>query len=336
MYIFIDAGDQVALSGYRFTTANDTKNFSGRNPVTWSLLGSNTKSDVPNSEEWTLIDRREEDNTLDATNYTPYDFTIQKPVIPGDVNGDSEVDLADAIMVTYYSLHEVPSNFNEAAADMNGDGEIDLSDATIIINISLEDQFAIEGKVSVQEGVSVNDITLPQGGETFLEINYSLEGEGPYVGFMFQIDLPENISLADDSEKPNYPWYDESVTSIQGMNISATPTVFAGTPQTLDFCLNGNGVLMRVKVAADTNMDVGSTYTGKITGLSFYVRDEAYNITKISLYDITFDITIEDKDDAIVLPRGDTEEGAIYNLAGQRLNKIQKGVNITNGRKILK
>ncbi len=55
----------------------------------------------------------------------------------GDVNGDGEVDLSDAIMVTYYSLHEVPSNFNEAVADMNGDGEIDLSDAIIIIYKSL-------------------------------------------------------------------------------------------------------------------------------------------------------------------------------------------------------
>lgn len=55
----------------------------------------------------------------------------------GDVNGDGEVDLSDAIMVTYYSLHVAPANFNEAAADMNGDGEVDLSDAIIIIYKSL-------------------------------------------------------------------------------------------------------------------------------------------------------------------------------------------------------
>ena len=37
-----------------------------------------------------------------------------------------------------------------------------------------------------------------------------------------------------------------------------------------------------------------------------------------------------------VSPLGETEEGAaIYNLAGQRLNKPQKGINITNGRKVL-
>ena len=64
-------------------------------------------------------------------------FRIVREIISGDVNGDGEVDLSDAIMVTYYSLHEVPSNFNEAAADVNGDGEIDLSDAIIIVYKSL-------------------------------------------------------------------------------------------------------------------------------------------------------------------------------------------------------
>ena len=37
-----------------------------------------------------------------------------------------------------------------------------------------------------------------------------------------------------------------------------------------------------------------------------------------------------------VSPLGETEEGAaIYNLAGQRLSRPQKGIYITNGRKVL-
>jgi hypothetical protein len=34
--------------------------------------------------------------------------------------------------------------------------------------------------------------------------------------------------------------------------------------------------------------------------------------------------------------RSQMEDGAIYNLAGQRINKIQKGINIVNGKKVLK
>jgi hypothetical protein len=30
-----------------------------------------------------------------------------------------------------------------------------------------------------------------------------------------------------------------------------------------------------------------------------------------------------------------TTEDAIYNIAGQRLNKVQKGINIINGKKVL-
>jgi hypothetical protein len=45
----------------------------------------------------------------------------------------------------------------------------------------------------------------------------------------------------------------------------------------------------------------------------------------------------EDDATGIVSPLGDTGEGvSIYNVAGQRINKLQKGINIVNGKKILK
>ena len=151
----------------------------------------------------------------------------------------------------------------------------------------------IVGKASAQESVTVGDITVPQGGEAFLEINYSLEGAGPYVGFMFLVDLPEGLSLAEDEEEPGYPWYDESVTAISRMSITTTSTGFAATPKTATATINGNsGVLMRLKVAASDGLSVGSTHTGTIKEVSFNVRDEDFNVTKISLDDVTFSITI--------------------------------------------
>lgn len=47
-------------------------------------------------------------------------------------------------------------------------------------------------------------------------------------------------------------------------------------------------------------------------------------------------ISFDDNPDAIDTPSGETEEGAaVYNLAGQRLNKLQKGINIKSGRKVI-
>jgi len=44
----------------------------------------------------------------------------------------------------------------------------------------------------------------------------------------------------------------------------------------------------------------------------------------------------EDGETGIVSPLGETEEGVIYNLAGQRISKMQKGINIVGGKKVLK
>lgn len=47
-------------------------------------------------------------------------------------------------------------------------------------------------------------------------------------------------------------------------------------------------------------------------------------------------ISFDDNPDAVDSPLGETEEeAAVYNLAGQRLNKPQKGINIKNGKKII-
>lgn len=50
------------------------------------------------------------------------------------------------------------------------------------------------------------------------------------------------------------------------------------------------------------------------------------------------DFTFGEDDDAtgIETIENAVEDGAIYNMAGQRLNKMQKGINIVNGKKILK
>lgn len=141
LYIYIDAGKKVTLSGYRLTTANDTQKYPARNPASWSLLGSNVKSKVPDSDVWTLLDRRENDNTLAAVNYTPYDFffTYPVPVIPGDVNGDGLTDLLDYEAMRNYIVGRQVEGFNVAAADINADGKVNAQDLMRLINILTEE-----------------------------------------------------------------------------------------------------------------------------------------------------------------------------------------------------
>jgi hypothetical protein len=57
-----------------------------------------------------------------------------KGTFKGDVNGDGDVDIADAVCVVNYVVGKSNTTFNEAAADANGDGDIDIADAVHIVN----------------------------------------------------------------------------------------------------------------------------------------------------------------------------------------------------------
>ena len=122
-------------SGYRFTTANDTQGNPGRNPVTWSLFGSNSQSEISNDAVWTLLDHRENDTTLGATNYTPYDFFIPELIIPGDVNDDDVVDDVDLVVLKRHIIGKSVDKFVFEAADLNMDGKINAQDVVTLINM---------------------------------------------------------------------------------------------------------------------------------------------------------------------------------------------------------
>ena len=56
------------------------------------------------------------------------------PVIPGDVNGDSNISVTDVISIISYVLEERPNKFLTPAADMNTDGNITVTDAVSVID----------------------------------------------------------------------------------------------------------------------------------------------------------------------------------------------------------
>ena len=132
--------------------------------------------------------------------------SLISPILMGDVNEDGQVDLSDAIMVTYYSLHIVPANFNEAAADMNADGEIDLSDAIIIIYKSLG--VLPDNNARRQNRVAASDNDYLHLGNNGNNFGMNLYNESDYVGFQCDIKLPAGVTLTsvnlNDSRAANH------------------------------------------------------------------------------------------------------------------------------------
>ena len=71
-------------------------------------------------------------------------------------------------------------------------------------------------------------------------------------------------------------------------------------------------------------------YNGtNLNGFKAYINIDA---TTANVKSFIFDF--EDDADVILSPSGEIKDEAIYNLSGQRLNKLQKGINIVNGKKV--
>ena len=71
--------------------------------------------------------------TLKETDDGKVSYDIVSSVVYGDVNGDDEVDVTDAILV--YAYVNGKNTFTEEqleAADVNGDGEVDVTDAILV------------------------------------------------------------------------------------------------------------------------------------------------------------------------------------------------------------
>lgn len=70
--IILDAGSPTGFAEYGFVTGNDTQDYPSRNPVTWVLSGSNDK------QNWTVMDKQENDRTLRDENHQEYLFKPAK------------------------------------------------------------------------------------------------------------------------------------------------------------------------------------------------------------------------------------------------------------------
>lgn len=69
-YVIFKASRLGAVSGYTITTGNDSGDYAGRNPKSWTLYGSNDQ------KNWTIIDQVSNDVVLQDENATAYNYKL--------------------------------------------------------------------------------------------------------------------------------------------------------------------------------------------------------------------------------------------------------------------
>jgi len=194
------------------------------------------------------------------------------------------------------------------------------------------------GTALAENVVTANDVFIMRGKTA--ELTIGVENDMNISSVDFLLYLPDGVSAVWDDELEDYAWdwcervpgnSRESFFSMY-MNKAADGGLFVGISSPKRKILNGNsGPVFTLTLFAekDAKEDIGwlkQIALGDETG-------EGGEEHSVHPDDVMFTVGMTDGVSTVSASCDDSNR--IYNLAGQRLDKQQKGVNITNGKKVL-
>lgn len=152
------------------------------------------------------------------------------------------------------------------------------------------------GDVCAENVLTVNDVTIPSGSKTAIEINCDFDSQ--FKGYQFDIDLEDGVSLElDEAGKPIGENGFDTDHIVSSAKISANKYRFVVVSLTGQL-LPLNGTVLRVYASAEEGAEIGSSFTGNISAIEFTTSEtEPYYFD-----DIPFSLTIgEPADTRIIL-----------------------------------
>lgn len=224
----------------------------------------------------------------------------------GDANHDGVVDVADVMLTVNKALGKNVVNFHVEEADINRDGEIDVADVMLIVNIML-------GKTvtALPANYRQDSFTQLLVGDNDEGYTLSLNGSNNYTAIQMVVTLPEgsvlkNASLTNQNTSQNIRY-----KSIGDNRYNVVVWSTDGS------CLVNTDDFIKLQI------------TGK----------KSINVSDIRLTNEDFETIILTGSDGtptcIMEIADETIDGPIYNLQGIKVNNLQKGVYIKNGRKMI-
>lgn len=267
--------------------------------------------------------------------------------IMGDANGDEKVTLADVNATVNYIIESPSENFVFAAADMNHNNTINVSDVNAIVNLLLDDSdddtaassakaySLTRASTDTTDKMYCNDISIAPGETKQLQV--SLDNEGNYCSFQFDLILPEGISVVSSTDEDGETTYDAHLVTSRCTNHMLASRLLKGNKfRVVVFSLmNKNvsgttGPVVNINLKAEDDMTEGEK-TLKLENITLATKDEKeyyptpseskINVTATGINNVRMSL--------------DPSKQKIYNLQGQKVNKVTKGVYIVNGKKIV-
>ncbi len=230
----------------------------------------------------------------------------------GDVNVDEGVNVLDVVDIARFVIGTPASTFVEILADINKDNTVNLGDAVVLVNEIAGDQNFAKAWSSPSR-VTANDILSLRQHNSSLSMN--LENERNYTAFQFDLYVPEDVDVTQ-------------------MMLNAERK--QGHQLLYNKVEEGH---YRVAALSTSNNEFKG-HDGELLSIALNeLSGDEVSIRNIHFFDaMGNDYLFEDVESAITtsltltLSKG---KGDIYDLQGRKRKKLQKGVNIVNGKKIL-
>ena len=185
--------------------------------------------------------------------------------------------------------------------------------------------------------LSCEDVTATAGGETaYLEVKLAAENVEAISGIQFNFTLPAGVSIAKVWNEDDAEWNDDVTFPIAkskhqvGIMVSGDGyMVFLGGDNTLTYRTTTD-VVAKIGVVAAADATDG---TYDVNFVKAAMSDKSTPVQSFEVADFTAKLTITGGTGINSINAADSK-APVYNMAGQRVSKTQKGVYIQNGKKV--
>jgi len=305
VYAIFHASHPIYVTGYKISTANDNAQYTGRNPKAWTLYGSTTDS-YPDKDDasWEVIASVTNDTKLQDVNYTTYTYTLSKETAKAYQSFKWVITERKGGGNGVIQVSEFRPTFKDALVEV---------DAVARPRVTVTDQAEKDGKF-FGTYVATADIDFSGSGVTA----YAGQIMDGYLHLESIEQAPKGTALVVTATAPDT--YFLTKTADASLPVSNDLLGSDGT-------VTGNGSIYAL---AKIDGEVGFFQVRAGTEVS---KGKAYLVSSSGIKGFLFD---DDETGIMALPQRGSGEGAVYNLSGQRLARPVKGVNIIEGKRILK
>ncbi len=248
-----------------------------------------------------------------------------EPSIPGDINGDSDVDVADIVA----EIDKVLEGSTDAAYDVNSDGAVDVADIVAVIDYVLS-YVGTSQPNNAPARRAKNDNQATDSGILSAQadadgIRLSLDSEQTYTAFQFVLTLPDGASLTDvvpDADRMDghtLRFYRLSDNSFFILGYASDNHEFYGTQGTL--------LRMMADVSEDGTASISDVRFATASGESHRLQGLAIDLTAYGTATGISEVKCEC-----------VKEEKVFDISGRRMDArrtLPAGIYLFNGKKIV-